>query len=320
MKPTIGRIVIYNHPGSSDGKYPQKSPAIIQNSPITGRFDCLYPKNTKNNIRSTARARARRKAAAPRRSADDELIERSLKRFQITADAENELREVSLDDLQFSIGESQWAPSIRAQRDVDGRPCLTVNRLPAFLRRYTGDERQTRPAMLVDPVGSGSDVETAEIMQGALRHIENVSVADVTYDTSYDFMLRTGWSYWSIVNEYVSDEPGDNDDAFAQEPRIQLIENPFSVYMSPVRRPDGTDPLWCHRDLGSLERRVQRSVSQIEDGQHRSLVRGGEQGAGLGRQERHPDRLVLVAGAANAHFVPAAGRHYLLQPGSSDRT
>jgi hypothetical protein len=31
-KPTIGRIVIYNHPGPSDGKCPaQKSPAIIQN-------------------------------------------------------------------------------------------------------------------------------------------------------------------------------------------------------------------------------------------------------------------------------------------------
>lgn len=31
MKPTIGRIVIYHHPGSADGKYPrQDSPAIIQ--------------------------------------------------------------------------------------------------------------------------------------------------------------------------------------------------------------------------------------------------------------------------------------------------
>ncbi len=31
MKPSIGRIVIYNHPGSADGKYPpQQSPAIIQ--------------------------------------------------------------------------------------------------------------------------------------------------------------------------------------------------------------------------------------------------------------------------------------------------
>ena len=32
QKPSIGRIVIYNHPGSADGKYPpQQSPAIIQN-------------------------------------------------------------------------------------------------------------------------------------------------------------------------------------------------------------------------------------------------------------------------------------------------
>lgn len=31
MKPTMGRIVIYNHPGSADGTFPaRKSPAIIQ--------------------------------------------------------------------------------------------------------------------------------------------------------------------------------------------------------------------------------------------------------------------------------------------------
>lgn len=32
MKPSIGRIVVYHHPGSADGKYPPTdSPAIIQN-------------------------------------------------------------------------------------------------------------------------------------------------------------------------------------------------------------------------------------------------------------------------------------------------
>lgn len=31
QKPSIGRIVIYNHPGSADGTYPpSQSPAIIQ--------------------------------------------------------------------------------------------------------------------------------------------------------------------------------------------------------------------------------------------------------------------------------------------------
>ena len=31
QKPSMGRVVIYNHPGSADGKYPpMKSPAIVQ--------------------------------------------------------------------------------------------------------------------------------------------------------------------------------------------------------------------------------------------------------------------------------------------------
>ena len=37
QKPSIGRIVVYNHPGSADGKFlPKQSPAIIQkvNTPI----------------------------------------------------------------------------------------------------------------------------------------------------------------------------------------------------------------------------------------------------------------------------------------------
>jgi hypothetical protein len=31
MKPSIGRIVVYNHPGSADGRFPPKqSPAVVQ--------------------------------------------------------------------------------------------------------------------------------------------------------------------------------------------------------------------------------------------------------------------------------------------------
>lgn len=31
MKPSIGRVVVYNHPGSADGKFPRmQSPAMIQ--------------------------------------------------------------------------------------------------------------------------------------------------------------------------------------------------------------------------------------------------------------------------------------------------
>jgi hypothetical protein len=33
---------------------------------------------------------------------------------------------------------------------------------------------------------------------------------------------------------------------FDPRPRIAFDENPFSVYLSPLRKPDATDPLWGH--------------------------------------------------------------------------
>ena len=180
------------------------------------------------------------KKSSRKAEADEELITKSLKRFKITAESESESRRQGLEDLRFSIGTGQWDESVKANREIEGKPCLTINRAPAFLRQYTGEERQHRPAMLVSPVGSGADVDTAKIHQGVLRHIEVASVADVTYDNAYDMMMRIGWCPWRIKVDYV------NERSFDQEPRIEPIENPFAAYLSPVRRADGTDPLWGH--------------------------------------------------------------------------
>lgn len=188
----------------------------------------------------TSKSKRRDGSRSKQQQADEELIEKSLRRFQITSDFESDSRAEGLKDLKFSIGTGQWDGAIKAARDVEGKPCLTINRIPTFLRQYTGEERQHRPAMLVDPVGSKSDPETALICQGVLRHIEQVSFADYTYDTSYDMMLRIGWHHWRINSDYVSDR------SFDQEPRIEIIENSFATYMSPIRKPDGSDPLWCH--------------------------------------------------------------------------
>lgn len=180
------------------------------------------------------------KSRSKRIDQDQELIAKSLKRYTITVEAESESRRQALEDLRFSIGTGQWDEAVKANREIEGKPCLTINRAPAFLRQYTGEERQHRPAMMVSPVGSGADVETAKIHQGVLRHVEVASVAEYVYDESYDMMMRIGWCPWRIKTDYTSET------SFDQEPRIESIENPFAVYMSPVRRPDGTDPLWNH--------------------------------------------------------------------------
>src|ERR1700676_1672238 len=95
-------------------------------------------------------------------AASEELITKSLKRFKITAESEMESRRQALEDLRFSIGTGQWDEAVKANREIEGKPCLTINRAPAFLRQYTGEERQHRPAMMVSPVGDGADVEAAK--------------------------------------------------------------------------------------------------------------------------------------------------------------
>jgi hypothetical protein len=176
-------------------------------------------------------------------------IATSLKRFKITNEAESEWRKQGLQDLKFSIGTGQWDESVKANREIEGKPCLTVNRAHSFLRQYTGEERQHRPAMIVSPQGNGATHEVAKIHQGVLRHIEVVSFADTVYDDAYEMMLRIGSCPWRILPEYISER------SFFQEPRIIPVENPFSSYISPIRKPDGTDPLWWHvtEDLSKEE-------------------------------------------------------------------
>ncbi len=66
---------------------------------------------------------------------DDDILEEARGAFQLAADAEAENRREALDDLRFARLGEQWPEKVRRERDLEGRPCLTINRLPAFIRR-----------------------------------------------------------------------------------------------------------------------------------------------------------------------------------------
>src|SRR5579871_2250592 len=107
--------------------------------------------------------------AAEKRRVQD-FLKLAQERFKQCSEAEAETRKESLDDLQFSVGR-QWPADIETQRQADGRPCLTMNRAPQFLRQITNEQRQQRPSTVINPAGDNSDPETAEILQGTVRHI-----------------------------------------------------------------------------------------------------------------------------------------------------
>ncbi|MFI4965811.1 MAG: portal protein [Caulobacterales bacterium] len=158
---------------------------------------------------------------------DDDILKEAREAFERAADAEAENRRDALDDLRFARLGEQWPAQIKRERDLDGRPCLTLNRLPAFIRQVVNDARQNKPGMVVHPVDSGADPQTAEVLNGLIRHIEQSSDADVAYDTALDFAVTGGFGYFRINTRYASD------DSFDQDLVVERVANPFSVYGDP---------------------------------------------------------------------------------------
>jgi hypothetical protein len=107
------------------------------------------------------------------------------------------------------------------------RPCLTVNRLPQFVRQITGDIRQRRATAKVVPVDSRGDPETARIREGMHRYIENRSMAQAVYFQGADQQVQGGRGAWRVETEYASAT------TFDQEIRISPIEDGLSVLFDP---------------------------------------------------------------------------------------
>ena len=170
---------------------------------------------------------------------DDAILKEARDRLAqcIQHDAQN--RREAAEDHRFFAGE-QWPDDMRRMRQVEARPCLTINKLPSFLHQVLNDQRQNRPSIKVHPVDSGADPETADVIQGAIRYMEYNSNADVAYDTAVSHATIGGFGYFRIVTDY-SDA-----DTFDQDILFRRVQNPFSVYLDPFSsEPDGSDMMFA---------------------------------------------------------------------------
>ncbi len=156
-----------------------------------------------------------------------DVLNEAREAFELAVEKEALNRREALDDLRFARLDEQWPEIVRRERERNGRPCLTINRLEPFIRQVVNDARQNQPAIKVHPANSTADPHTAEIYNGLIRNIEVTSRADVAYDTALDFAVTMGWGYFRINTEYA------HDNSFDLDLRIRRIANPFSVYADP---------------------------------------------------------------------------------------
>jgi len=167
----------------------------------------------------------------------DEFLAKVKDRWKLAVTANTDQYERSKRDLEFCDPENQWPNDIKNLRQ--DKPCLVVDVLTPIIKQIVNEQRQNRPAIRVSPVDDQSDKETAEILQGIVRHIEYNSDADVAYDRACEAQVRGGIGYIRVTTEY-SDPM-----SFDQEIKILSVPNPFMVYLDPSSMdPDGHDAQW----------------------------------------------------------------------------
>jgi len=173
---------------------------------------------------------------------DKDLLETIRKRFDITMESTAQNRQEMLDDIRFARLADQWPEAAKYDRSRPGkeRPMLTVNRLLQFRDRVVNEIRQNTPSMRIRPVNDGADEETAEVLMGIIRHIQDNSNASIAYDTAVEWQVDTGLGYFRVRNDWA------DDDSFDQEIFIDRIVDPMKVYMDPhTKQPDGSDAEYC---------------------------------------------------------------------------
>lgn len=167
------------------------------------------------------------------------LVREARERYEAATSFYREIRLQAMEDLEFRAGR-QWPDYLKLQRESDQRPCLTNNRLPQFVRQVTNELRQNMLALRVAPVSAGADQDTAAVIKGLFKAIENSSNAEVAYITAFESAVNIGFGFIRIVTEYETPM------SFDQVLKIKRVRNPFSVLLDyKATELNGADINWA---------------------------------------------------------------------------
>lgn len=168
----------------------------------------------------------------PRKQSEEDILETARERFRLCEDAEALIRRDALDDLRFCSGD-QWNAWDRQSRTNIGpgrRPCLSINKLIGPLNMAANEARLNQAGIKVYPVDSSTDPDTADVIEGMIRHIESVCKADEVYETALEQSCAGSFGYFRVSTRYCGPK------SFDQELRIERVLDPFTIYIDPYAR------------------------------------------------------------------------------------
>lgn len=168
----------------------------------------------------------------PSRHAD--ILDLAKERFHLAYDALKDDFE-QCEKVQDFIAGEHWPQAIRKERDLLGRPCLTLDHTTQYLRHVINTGLLRYRDIRILAMSGDADEDVADIIAGIVRQISQTSTAKVAYETGLRHAASNGFGYWRVVVQAV---PGTPFKEIAihkiREPRMVMFD-PFALY------PDGRD-------------------------------------------------------------------------------
>lgn len=173
----------------------------------------------------------------------DAVLREARERWNRCDEAEQAQRTSILEAKKFRAG-NQWPEAIRIAREgaqalqgqaaQPSRPCLTIDRLSQPVRMVSNQIKAAEFAIDVLPNGFGADDETAKIIKGHFRHIQNKARGESPIEWAADGSIEGGLGWFRIRTDYVDEAPDRPDESvFWQELRLERITNNLTVYCDP---------------------------------------------------------------------------------------
>src|SRR5437667_12633671 len=93
---------------------------------------------------------------------EKDTINEAVRFWNLCNEAEGTNRSEALNDIRFGAGE-QWPVEIQNSRNLEGKPCLVINKIDAYIRQICNQQRMQRGGIKVHPMNNETDEHIAQI-------------------------------------------------------------------------------------------------------------------------------------------------------------
>lgn len=161
----------------------------------------------------------------------DPIVDEATRRFKRTDDYESNWRNLFMLDMKFAEGDSdngwQWPDNVKNARNLNNKPCLTLNVVRQHNLQIINEARQNKSSVAMRATGGGATKDAADVLEELVRRIEYNSNAQSAYLTALKYQVKGGCGWIRLETDYVDAK------SFDQEIYIRQVYDPLSVYMDP---------------------------------------------------------------------------------------